>query len=42
MMIWGNEFVLIKVGSIAFADTSASRICLSMNELFHTLAKRDF
>ena len=39
MMIWGNEIVLNKVGSIAFADTSELRMCLFVKEHFHRLVK---
>ena len=39
MMIWGNEFVLNKVGSIAFADTLELRMCLFVKEHFHRLVK---
>ena len=39
MMIWGNEIVLNKVGSIAFADTLELRMCLFVKEHFHRLVK---
>ena len=39
MMIWGNELVLNKVGSIAFADTLELRMCLFVKEHFHRLVK---